>query len=267
MAPGQRHKLQLGTAMKNYRTFVIVLLVTLCNTTAFSQNIRPNKKFDDVSLKVIHSTILNEDRNIFVYVPDDTTKSEFPVIYLLDGEKGLIFGNAREYARTNPHIVIGIETSNNRTRDMKPTENAEVFLRFLITELQPFINSNYHTDGHNLLIGGSLSGLFTINAMLTEPDRFFAYLAFSPPVEYCEELLLTKINNFMPKSKLDSKFLYMNYSLKREMPQVTKYLPSFSELMSNQFKNLSIRMDVVKDGRHCPEGSIEMGLDFVYGKE
>lgn len=259
--------------MKKYIIVIIATLLVSMINTGYSQNTTPANKFKEVKLKTIHSDILNEDRNLYIYVPEKSLDTDLPVIYLLDGEKAIIFENALNYARTNPHIIIGIETSNkNRSRDMFPVKvdswpgsgGGENFLQFLVKELQPFVNNNYKTNDSNILIGGSASGLFTLNAMLTEPDKFTTYISISPVVGYCNEFMTRKVELLHQKNNLSGKLLYMNYGLKHEMKEATDFLPDFNKLLSSKFNGLLIHFEAVKDGNHCPKGSIKRGLDFVY---
>jgi len=174
-----------------------------------------------------------------------------------------------------PHIIVGIANNGNRNRDMIPVEisnrkgsgRADKFLQFIVEELQVFINHNYSTNGKNILFGASNAGLFTIYALLSEPDAFAGYISSSATIGYCDDFMAEKVNQFSPKDKLNNKFLYLNYGLKGEMPLVTKSLPGFTELLMNQFSNnLSIELKAVDNAGHVPKGSIVNGLDYIYLK-
>ncbi len=115
---------------------------------AFSQVKSPAKEFKNVSLKIIHSKILNEDRRIFVYAPKGPELLKYPVLYLLDGSRSFTFKNALQNTKNNPHIIIGIDTSKNNRSDMIPcrgTGKAKKLLKFIVQELQPYVNKHYST--------------------------------------------------------------------------------------------------------------------------
>jgi uncharacterized protein len=56
---------------------------------------------------------------------------------------------------------------------------AEAFLSFIEKELIPSIEKTYRTNGQRILKGQSLSGLFTLYALLTKPTLFEAYIGHS----------------------------------------------------------------------------------------
>ncbi len=76
---------------------------------------------------VVHSSILNEDRVIWVRTPRayEHDKAAYPVLYLMDGpahinEIGSTIDFLAENNRVPPMIVVGI-ANTDRTRDLTPT--------------------------------------------------------------------------------------------------------------------------------------------------
>ena len=77
-----------------------------------------------------------------------------------------------------------------RVRHMGPTVDwlephveggAKRFLGFIREELIPFVDSNYPTNPEDrTLLGASLSGLFSVYALLQHPETFNRYVAGSP---------------------------------------------------------------------------------------
>lgn len=103
------------------------------------------------------------------------------------------------------------------------------------------------------------------NAKLIESYSFFAYISSSVTIGHCNNFMIDKVIQFYPKSKLNDKSLYIHYGMKDPLKQATEYLPSFSELLSNQFKGqLRIQISALKDAGHVPEGGIRSGLDIIY---
>lgn len=79
----------------------------------------------------IQSKILNEQRKIWIYVPNSgqvDSKQRFPVLYLLDGDAHFysVVGMVQQLSQVNGNticpemIVVGIPNSD-RTRDLTPT--------------------------------------------------------------------------------------------------------------------------------------------------
>ncbi|NPD47276.1 alpha/beta hydrolase [Lentimicrobium sp. S6] len=253
------------------KNLLIIILFFLWINNSNSQN-TPDKAHKNIVTKTIHSDILNEDRQVFVYIPNGTSDKQYPVIYLLDGKRSKVFNELIKFSNTNPHIIVGITNNGNRTRDMTPVKissrpgsgGANQFLNFISTELKPFINKNYNTSSKNILIGASNSGLFTIYAMLTQPDAFSDYISLSPTIGYCSDFITQKVSQLKAKECLNNKSLYILYGLRNEMTEVTKYVPEFTTLLKNQFPYLRIYSEGLQGKDHVPVEGFVGGLNFVY---
>ncbi len=99
-------------------------------------------------------------------------------------------------------IVVGIGNHMRRDRDYTPYRGlstpeghggAANFYNFLVFELLPYIDANYHTDATNrTLIGHAYGGLFTLFALFSEePDQrhFRTFIASSPSIQFAPRLL------------------------------------------------------------------------------
>lgn len=143
----------------------------------------------------IFSDVLQENRHVQVVVPNSYTagsEEKFGVIYLLDG-----FGNIRltnsclSFIRNEgympPMITVAI-FNVDRNRDFLPSKNSSVptsggadkFLSFFKDELIPYINENYPSNNENILYGHSFGGVFSMYALLSEPQAFDTYIAVDP---------------------------------------------------------------------------------------
>jgi len=177
----------------------------------------------------IHSDILNEDRNILIYLPDNYASSQikYPVIYLLDGNYFFLptSGIVEFLSKINkaPKMIVVAIVNTNRFRDFSPPKSdiadpnssdngsAARFLAFLKNELMPYMNKNYRTETYNIFIGHSLGGLFIIYTLLNEPQLFDAYIAISPALFWNGGSEVTKASKvFNPRISL-KKYLYMTY--------------------------------------------------------
>ena len=139
----------------------------------------------------IQSTVLKEKRTFIIHLPKgyDTTKKSYPVLYLLDGsEKWLLFNiSLMNYYFNEDMIIVAIENTD-RDRDMMPISapsypvtnpGADNFLSFIREELIPFVEKGFRTNGQRVLSGKSLSGVFTLYALLKQPQLFDGYIANS----------------------------------------------------------------------------------------
>jgi len=257
---------------KNHIILVLAMLLISCVDTVYSQERNPATQFDRTVHVTVHSNALDEDRDLFIYTPEGSSTAQFPVLYILDGHHIEYFTESLAATRTNPHIIVGIPGGRNRNLDMIPvvmpsrpaSGGSDKFLEFIVSELQPYIDHRYKTSGENILYGGSNAALFTIYAMLTEPDHFFAYIAASAMIGHCSEYMISKVNQFAPANRLNGKFLYNYYGMKDEYKQVTEYLPDFTHLMSVKLPQLNIATLQLANGIHVPSGVIRDGLNYIY---
>ena len=114
-------------------------------------------------------------------------KQRYQVIYLLDGHVRQFFdltvasaaydltGDAHDYA-TPPQIVVGVD---QRDRGADLGRNQELFTRFLVEELIPYIDREYRTTPYRTLIGHSLGGRFALMTFCRAPGVFPAVIAIS----------------------------------------------------------------------------------------
>jgi len=145
-------------------------------------------------IATIKSKILGEDRELYIYTHPSygEDESRYPVAYVLDGEwnfrhtSGVIdLLSSRESIPWM--IVVGIP-NRERLKDLSPSPikdvprggGAAAFRRFLREEVFPFVETRFRTEPFRLLIGHSLSGLFAVDTLLSDPTLFNAYLAASP---------------------------------------------------------------------------------------
>lgn len=182
---------------------------------------------------IIHSHLLNQDRQIYIHVPKldsaDLNKA-LPVLYLLDGENHFhILSAYIEYLRhwqvIPPTIVVGI-VSVDRVKDLTPTNSLinfvgkvdssyktsggnEQFLNFIQQELMPYMDANYRTSPFKIFAGHSFGGLTAINCMLMRPDMFDTYIAISPSLWFGNKYVLRLAKQKLPNlSKRNKKIFY-----------------------------------------------------------
>jgi enterochelin esterase-like enzyme len=83
--------------MKTFQVIAIIAFLLFSSIGMQAQTGQTQSKQIVIGTKdIIHSKILNEQREIWVYVPSsasDTTfsKQRYPVVYLLDGDDALLF--------------------------------------------------------------------------------------------------------------------------------------------------------------------------------
>ncbi len=191
--------------MRLFSCLIILILTTDCfaQTAQRSDTVKP---FILGRIETLHSNELKEDRILNIYLPEgydpkDTVK--YPVVYLLDGSAdedfihvtGLYQFNSFSWiGRVKPSIIVGIANTDrkrdftfptNIEKDKKQyptTGHSDTFIRFLETELQPYITKRFKTDQDRTLIGESLGGLLATEILLRKPALFSKYIIISPSI-------------------------------------------------------------------------------------
>jgi predicted alpha/beta superfamily hydrolase len=232
---------------------------------------------------VVKSTILGEEREIYVYLPQGHEESGevYPVIYLLDGDRlhNVASSFVQYYAvrgRIPPLIVVGIE-SKDRLRDFTSTVReerqegpvgggADDFLRFLSEELFPRVEEKYPTRDYRVLIGHSLGGLFAVYAIVAEPGLFRAYLASSPWFGAEDESLISRVESHLKEGPPDSKLLYVAHEPISRAGIEERILKLVRVLRENDADNFEWEYKRYEDADHSnlPLKAIPDALDFFF---
>lgn len=160
--------------------------------TLISSNFHPVnaqvKKVDNIvgTNFLIKSEVLDEIREIQVYLPDsyDTSDKNYPVLYLLDGQRLFLYGvsllkSFTHFKKTPEFIVVGI-TNKYPDRFSHFSSESDNFLSFIEKDVIQLIDDNFRTSGERLISGWEYGGGFVIQAMMDKPELFDAYLAASP---------------------------------------------------------------------------------------
>ncbi|MFP2996031.1 alpha/beta hydrolase-fold protein [Spongiivirga sp. MCCC 1A20706] len=126
----------------------------------------------------IKSTILSEEKTLQVYTPDDYLKSnkKYPVLYILDGQRYFLSGVGIQKALQRPlaipeMIVVGV-SSNDASRWTWFGEEKEQYSNFLIDEVIPFLNTNYRTNGEQIIFGWEAAAYYVSELILKHPKVF-----------------------------------------------------------------------------------------------
>jgi predicted alpha/beta superfamily hydrolase len=149
----------------------------------------------------ITSSVLHENRDLLVALPDDYAKStrSYPVLLLLDANDAPQFRSALGTVRfltdrqaIPPLIVVGIVNGWDRTHDMTPPAStgglgrfptgggSGPFLDFLTSEALPDVRAHYRAAEFTVLAGHSFGGLFALWVAATHQGAFPAMIALSP---------------------------------------------------------------------------------------
>lgn len=207
----------------------LIILFVFISVSAFGQNIVAEK---------INSTVLGQERNIWIYTPWQYEKypdKKLEVIYVFDAQAREYFDlvhstvqflGGAEFA----FIVVGVESpfseekKQNRDKDFLPkpidketirlyaeyTGGVDKFLSFLKTEVIPFMDRNYRTLPERIAIGHSNGGAFISYSLLTDPDLFNAYIAISPNYSYDKGQIVKRFERLKPEDLKTEKFIFIS---------------------------------------------------------
>ncbi|HEX9653300.1 MAG TPA: alpha/beta hydrolase-fold protein [bacterium] len=146
------------------------------------------------------SRYLTPRRTLVVWLPPSynrTTRKRYPVLYMHDGQN--IFDPATAFAgvewqvdetadrlirqkKIEEIIVVGIYNSPDRLKEYSDTPKGRRYMRFLITEVKPFIDITYRTKADRddtAVMGSSMGGLISLYLLWKHPEVFSKAGCFS----------------------------------------------------------------------------------------
>jgi uncharacterized protein len=250
----------------------------------------PKVTIADSEVRVLKSTITGRDNDLYIHLPSNyarDTARKYPVLYILDGQWDFKLTDAvlggLVYDKFVPEmILVGITYSGDHadynglramdytptaTRQVKGSGNGPKFLKFLKTELIPFIEANYRSDpSHRVLQGSSYAGLFTLYAMFAEPGLFSAYLSASPAVPYDDRYAFKQEAEYARTHKELPVKLFLAVGGAEGLTNPVKEF--MQTLQSRGYKGLKLETRVIEGERHAgnkPE-TFNRGLRFLFSE-
>jgi len=278
------------------------------------------------------STQVQDTFRIFVASPPFADKEKrYPAIYAADGNGAfpLVLSTQRTLAwggEAPAAFIIGVgypteggylQAIAKRNRDYPPTDGGDyaramlgptfapggsAFLRFLIQELKPELESRYAIDGgDSTFFGSSLGGLFGAWTLLTSPATFQRFILASPAITWngeevwrweqaCAEARSDlPATIFLSAGALEAADVTRRYALETAennpmlsprikvmiawfeehgWPRTAEIGPEFADrLRSRNYAGLKIHCHNMPDETHMsvPPAVISRGLRYVFG--
>jgi hypothetical protein len=238
MFPRKSARCRAGSPSAKTKPFYLVfaaLLFPMATSPAPAQEAQPYPSSAETF--VIHSNVLNEDRRLVIYNPDNVGGNVlpfYPVLYLLDeNDMSMVAGMVKYLSAYNEQLpailVVGIDGGDQRIRDLTPTHSlydnlgkrdpdpngwlqpsggGENFLRFVREEVMPFVEKKYRTAPFRIFAGHSVGGLAVVHALTAQPDMFDAYLAVAPSLWWDKGGFVRSATRRLPMGT-DRKFLFL----------------------------------------------------------
>lgn len=239
-----------------FLSFQVFILGSFCISSA------QNQIAFKIDTLLINSSILNEDRTICVFSPDDNYSNDsVKLIFLLDGEYASFrYRKIIEKLPDERFVAIGI-VNNDRRRDMLPGQQPEKFMGFIKDELMPIMNAKCQIR-EAILYGHSIAGGFTLYCLLNEPGLFDKYIA-SSPVAIQKMAEDTEFNIIDMQLQKDIKFYFSHGE--KDMRQVKKQSHFLEQkLLQSGLSKLHWKSETYEDETHNSSALISLinGINF-----
>ncbi|OCK51835.1 esterase [Chryseobacterium sp. CBo1] len=253
--------------IKKILAFCSILLAFQSMLLAQNGNVKP---LTIGEIRTIKSKILNEERRLNIYLPQNFDKTKtYPIIYLLDGSMnedfihvtGLVQFFNQMYSMPET-IVVGIANIDRKRdftfhtdlkdlqKDYPTTGHSDKFINFLEKELKPYIESQFKTTD-TYLFGQSLGGLLATEILLKESEMFDNYFIISPSLWWDDESLLKQANQLLTKIPDTKKFIYVSVG-KGEHPVMIKDAENlFDILKKSNKKNWTVEYKMMETDNHA----------------
>lgn len=230
--------------MKKNHTFLIFFLLNVL--ISLQAQVLTTQNVVGVN-HVISSEVLKEDKQIQVYLPKGyaSSKKEYPVIYLLDGQRFFLYGASlyqtfSEFNLTPDFITVGItNVQANRMRTF--SAGAKNFGEYLEKEVISFIEKTYRTSKKRVLFGWAYGGGFSLEILMLKPNLFDGYILSSP---YPVSSKIKRFKEFINKNNSLKTFVYfvsdMNeFGVKEGTEEFNAFLSNNKTSLRWSFKVLS----------------------------
>ena len=217
------------------------------------------------------SSVLGTSRDIWVILPESYTNDEtkrYPVLYVQDGQN--VFDARLSYSNREWHldetadslakagvisdiIIVAVSSSSQRLYEYADTTLGELYARFIVEELKPFIDTTYRTMNdreHNAVMGSSMGALMSFLIVWWYPDVFGHAACLSPAFLWSDDKILhTVVSNPSPKPRPRIYLDVGDRDIERELQPATKRM---STLLTS--KGWMIGTDlfcaIIKDAGH-----------------
>ena len=215
--------------------FILLLILAIMFTKRYIEDY--TSKFVD---QTIYSSVLGENRKLFIRLPKNYDKNKsYPLIIKSDGNFNLNrWDESITELSKNGHIEDSIIVAipnlfwiDSRNRDLvppyarkdvmievrSPSDNspeifgkADLFLKFISTEVMPYIEANYSINDNRILTGFSAGGSFVLYTIVTQPELFSGYFAFSPAAWYDDSTVVSEFKKGLQHTGGKPLFLYLS---------------------------------------------------------
>ena len=278
----------MALQQRTFFLYVFALLIFVLTIEAQTKKF-PSVEIKGSEIRTLKSKDTGRDYDLYIQSPGALTNGKkYPVLFILDGQWDFkllnsVYGGLYYDKFVPEMIIVGITYSgenpnyeNLRAIDYTPTPekrwngsgDAAKFLKFMKTEVFPFVEKNYNADPQKrILMGSSLGGLFTLYAMFDEPTLFYGYVAASPAVSWDTDFSFKQEKKFAENHKNLPARLFISVG---DIEDLTQPVREFMQIVkSRNYKGLKVEMRILEGERHAgnkPE-AYNRGLRFMFANE
>lgn len=261
---------QKNRAMKLRKYLVCLVVLTTVLRTEAQEKTATRSSVESITLT---STILEEDRELQVYLPEGyDEKKEYPVLYILDGQRLFNYGvslqkSFKHFRQTPDFIIVGI---NNLYPDRFSyfSSHADLFQQFLNEEVLSYVGQHYSVSNERILFGWEYGGGFVIQTMMDNTPSFDGYIAassypISDPNLGISESRMKQLQDFMRADP--ETFLFFAVSEGESVvEQGTDYLAEMLDENSPANINWSYHKLAGEEHQSTPYATLYRGLRAYY---
>lgn len=193
----------------------------------------------------IRSSILNEERRIFISLPKgyQSSKEKYPVIYLTDGGRHTLLVRAiADHLASNgmaPEVIVVGVDNTDRDRDLTPVPGhyfipsgtrvdvkkagGNDFLNMFEKELFPYVEANYRVEKFRAQLGHSLGGLLALHTYATRPYMFAATVAASPTLDWADGYTNRLLKEYLSKQTSKPHPIYVSTASEERVTKVESF--------------------------------------------
>ncbi|MEJ7680655.1 MAG: alpha/beta hydrolase-fold protein [Segetibacter sp.] len=264
----------LPTVKKAGLIVLILFLYNIC-LAQLSKDSLTLITIEDARSSVIHSKVVGDDFKLYIHFPPgyDTSNVKYPVLYLTDGDWLFsmaidCFNMLRQDYFTTEAITVAIgygNKTNNRVRDLIPSNGAAKFLKFISTELIPYVEHNFRASQERTLYGYSFGGMFSTYALFQEPE-LFTHVLIGAPGNNGNELTPSAESYFKNHKSLKSNIFLTVGSYE---PLVVNNINRFKNYMlAKRLSDMTIETAIIKGVGHgaAQAAVMQKAILFAYCK-
>jgi enterochelin esterase-like enzyme len=165
------------------------------------------------------SAFLGPTRHVEIWLPpgyEDAGATRYPVLYMHDGQNlfdpriantGVDWGVDEAVVRLArrrtipPIIVVGVWSTDKRSAEYSPWDDAPAYARFLLEELMPRVDREFRTrtgPAHTAVMGSSMGGLLSFYLVTHHPEAFGACGCLSTHFPLSEAVASTEVPDTTP---------------------------------------------------------------------